>query len=74
MSEEITTEVAQSEPTEAQKSNISAAEFVTRRLGQNTPPVEAKEEEVEETTDESPVVENTESEVAEQTEEPESKE
>ncbi len=70
MSEEITTEVAQSVPTEAQQSNISAADFVTRRLGQNTPPVEAKEEEVKEATDESPVVENTESEVAEQTEEP----
>jgi hypothetical protein len=70
MSEEITTEVAQSVPTEAQQLNISAADFVSRRLGQNTPPVEAKEEEVKEATDESPVVENTESEVAEQTEEP----
>ena len=46
MSEEITTETAQSE-TEAKQSNMSVSEFTSRRLGQMTPAVEAKEEEAQ---------------------------
>ena len=79
MSNEITEGVAEpSTETTALQSNMSAADFVNRRLGQLTeetqevaPPVEATDEVTEETEVESPEVESSEEIVAEQTEEPE---
>jgi hypothetical protein len=79
MSNEITEGVAEpSTETTASQSNMSAADFVNRRLGQLTeetqevaPPVEATDEVTEETEVESPEVEASEEIVAEQTEEPE---
>ena len=79
MSNEITEGVAEpSIETTASQSNMSAADFVNRRLGQLTeetqevaPPVEATDEVTEETEVESPEVEASEEIVAEQTEEPE---
>ena len=79
MSNEITEGVAEpSTETTALQSNMSAADFVNRRLGQLTeatqeeaPPVEATDEVTEETEVESPEVEASEEIVAEQTEEPE---
>ena len=79
MSNEITEGVAEpSTETTALQSNMSAADFVNRRLGQLTeatqevaPPVEATYEVTEETAVESPEVEASEEIVAEQTEEPE---
>ena len=79
MSNEITEGVAEpSTETTASQSNMSAADFVNRRLGQLTeetqevaPPVEATDEVTEETEVESPEVEASEGIVAEQTEEPE---
>jgi|TARA_E500000318_G_scaffold71224_1_gene65982 hypothetical protein len=65
MSEEITTETAQSE-TEAKQSNMSVSEFTSRRLGQMTPAVEAKEEEAQEAPVESTEEVQAEPEVAEQ--------
>ena len=82
MSNEITEGVAEpSTETTASQSNMSAADFVNRRLGQLTeetqevaPPVEATDEVTEETEVESPEVETSEEIVAEQTEEPEGSE
>ena len=79
MSNEITEGVAEpSTETTAPQSNMSAADFVNRRLGQQNeetqevaPPVEATDEVTEETLVESPEVEASEEIVAEQTEEPE---
>jgi len=79
MSNEITEGVAEpSTETTASQSNMSAADFVNRRLGQlnegteeEAPPVEATDEVTEETEVESPEVEASEEIVAEQTEEPE---
>jgi len=79
MSNEITEGVAEpSTETTASQSNMSAADFVNRRLGQLTeetqevaPPVEATDEVTEETEVESPEVETSEEIVAEQTEETE---
>lgn len=79
MSNEITEGVAEpSTETTASQSNMSAADFVNRRLGQLTeetqevaPTVEATDEVTEETEVESPEVEASEEIVAEQTEEPE---
>ncbi len=79
MSNEITEGVAEpSTETTALQSNMSAADFVNRRLGQlnegtqeEAPPVEATDEVTEETEVESPEVEASEEIVAEQTEEPE---
>ena len=79
MSNEITEGVAEpSTETTASQSNMSAADFVNRRLGQLTeatqevaPPVEATDEVTEETAVESPEVEASEEVVAEQTEETE---
>jgi hypothetical protein len=79
MSNEITEGVAEpSTETTASQSNMSAADFVNRRLGQLNegtqevaPPVEATDEVTEETEVESPEVEASEEIVAEQTEEPE---
>jgi len=79
MSNEITEGVAEpSTETTALQSNMSAADFVNRRLGQlnegtqeEAPPVEATDEVTEETEVESPEVEASEEVVAEQTEEPE---
>lgn len=79
MSNEITEGVAEpSTETTAKQSNMSAADFVNRRLGQQNeetqeeaPPVEATDEVTEETEVESPEVEASEEVVAEQTEEPE---
>ena len=79
MSNEITTGDAEPvQETTAKQSNMSAADFVNRRLGQLTegtqeeaPPVEATDEVTEETEVESPEVESSEEIVAEQTEEPE---
>ena len=75
MSEEIITETVQSE-TETKQSNMSAAEFTARRLGQLTgsPKVEATKEEQEETTDESTEEVSQEPEVAEQPSEEKSEE
>ncbi len=77
MSNEITEGVAEpSTETTASQSNMSAADFVNRRLGQlnegtqeEAPPVEATDEVTEETAVESPEVEASEEIVAEQTEE-----
>lgn len=82
MSNEITEGVAEpSTETTASQSNMSAADFVNRRLGQQNeetqevaPPVEATDEVTEETLVESPEVEASEEIVAEQTEEPEGSE
>ena len=82
MSNEITEGVAEpSTETTASQSNMSAADFVNRRLGQLTeetqevaPPVEATDEVTEETEVESPEVETSEEIVAEQTEESEGSE
>ena len=79
MSNEITEGVAEpSTETTALQSNMSAADFVNRRLGQlnegtqeEAPPVEATDEVTEETEVESPEVEASEEIVAEQTEETE---
>ena len=79
MSNEITEGVAEpSTETTAIQSNMSAADFVNRRLGQQNeetqeeaPPVEATDEVTEEAEVESPEVEASEEIVAEQTEEPE---
>ena len=79
MSNEITEGVAEpSTETTALQSNMSAADFVNRRLGQlnegtqeEAPPVEATDEVTEEAEVESPEVEASEEIVAEQTEEPE---
>lgn len=79
MSNEITEGIAEpSTETTAKQSNMSAADFVNRRLGQlnegtqeEAPPVEATDEVTEETEVESPEVESSEEIVAEQTEEPE---
>lgn len=79
MSNEITEGAAEpSTETTAKQSNMSAADFVNRRLGQlnegtqeEAPPVEATDEVTEETEVESPEVESSEEIVAEQTEEPE---
>jgi len=79
MSNEITEGVAEpSTETTASQSNMSAADFVNRRLGQlnegtqeEAPPVEATDEVTEEAVVESPEVEASEEVVAEQTEEPE---
>jgi hypothetical protein len=79
MSNEITEGVAEpSTETTALQSNMSAADFVNRRLGQlnegtqeEAPPVEATDEVTEEAEVESPEVEASEKIVAEQTEEPE---
>ena len=79
MSNEITTGDAEPvQETTAKQSNMSAADFVNRRLGQlneatqeEAPPVEATDEVTEETEVESPEVEASEEIVAEQTEEPE---
>lgn len=79
MSNEITTGDAEPvQETTAIQSNMSAADFVNRRLGQLTeetqevaPTVEATDEVTEETEVESPEVEASEEIVAEQTEEPE---
>ncbi len=79
MSNEITEGVAEPSPeTTALQSNMSAADFVNRRLRQLTeatqeeaPPVEATDEVTEETEVESPEVEASEEIVAEQTEETE---
>jgi hypothetical protein len=79
MSNEITEGVAEpSTETTASQSNMSAADFVNRRLGQlnegtqeEAPPVEATDEVTEEAEVESPEVEASEKIVAEQTEEPE---
>jgi hypothetical protein len=79
MSNEITEGVAEpSTETTASQSNMSAADFVNRRLGQlnegtqeEAPPVEATDEVTEEAEVESPEVEASEEIVAEQTEEPE---
>lgn len=79
MSNEITEGAAEpSTETTAKQSNMSAADFVNRRLGQlnegtqeEAPPVEATDEVPEETEVESPEVESSEEIVAEQTEEPE---
>jgi len=79
MSNEITEGVAEpSTETTALQSNMSAADFVNRRLGQlnegtqeEAPPVEATDEVTEEAVVESPEVEASEEVVAEQTEEPE---
>ena len=68
MSQEIITENAQSETQEA-NSNITTSDFVSRRLGQQTPPAETEEEVIEQTTDESPVAEVEETEAVEQQEE-----
>ena len=78
MSNEITEGVAEpSTETTAKQSNMSAADFVNRRLGQlneatqeEAPPVEATDEVTEEAEVESPEVEASEEIVAEQTEEP----
>ena len=79
MSNEITEGVAEpSTETTALQSNMSAADFVNRRLGQlnegtqeEAPPVEATDEVTEQAEVESPEVEASEEIVAEQTEEPE---
>lgn len=79
MSNEITEGVAEpSTETTASQSNMSAADFVNRRLGQLTeetqevaPPVEATDEVTEEATVESTEAEVNEEVVAEQTEETE---
>ena len=79
MSNEITEGVAEpSTETTALQSNMSAADFVNRRLGQQNeetqeeaPPVEATDEVTEEAEVESPEVEASEEIVAEQTEETE---
>ena len=79
MSNEITTGDAEPvQETTAKQSNMSAADFVNRRLGQlnegtqeEAPPVEATDEVTEEAEVESPEVEASEEIVAEQTEEPE---
>ena len=81
MSNEITEGVAEpSTETTALQSNMSAADFVNRRLGQlnegtqeEAPPVEATDEVTEEAEVESPEVEASEEIVAEQTEETEEK-
>jgi len=82
MSNEITEGVAEpSTETTASQSNMSAADFINRRLGKQNeetqevaPPVEATDEVTEETEVESPEVEASEEIVAEQTEEPEGSE
>ena len=73
MSEEITTENAESVQT-ATQSNMTPSEFVNRRLGTANPPVEAKEEVVTETKDESTEEVSQEPEVAEQPSEEKSEE
>ena len=79
MSNEITEGVAEpSTETTALQSNMSAADFVNRRLGKlneetqkESPPVEAIDEVTEEAEVESPEVDASEEIIAEQTEEPE---